>query len=578
MCGIWALIRKEGHANPSAFVKYMEARGPEGTEIMNLPGIQLGFTRLAINGLNSAGMQPFHNRDGTLIWMCNGEIYNWRELAEKYGISTNSGSDCEVLGELYQRFKTAPSNFFQQLDGVFAMVIVDYDTGKVIVGRDPYGVRPLFFGLDTEQMGFASEAKGLVHLTTTINQFPPGHWWEIDLDTTKITQFERYHATPWIKNPAYSPSAPEGRKEAGRALRFALEEAVRKRLMTERPVAALLSGGIDSSLIAALVQRELKKLGKPALETFSIGFEGSPDLYYARKVAEWIGSNHNEILVTPDDFFRAVPDVIWAIESYDITSVRASIGNWMVAKAIRNKSQAKVVFNGDGSDEVFGSYKYFAKAPGDGEFEAECRRLLEEIHFFDGLRSDRSISCHGLEPRTPFLDKQFVAVALGIATEYRRMGKNFSIEKGLLREAFSIGETQGDMLDGEAQILPNEVLWRKKEAFSDGVSKAEKSWHIMAQEMSRQRVPVDWKVKAYTFYGEHLMPETEEAYYYRSVFHSNFGSQAHMIPHFWLPRWCGDVRDPSAREIGSGSSGSSGSSVFAGSEKMERADAGLDEL
>ena len=398
-----------------------------------------------------------------------------------------------------------------------------------------------------------------------IHQFPPSFWWEVDLDTQKIVRMERYHTTPWIKNPAYSSQAAEGRKEAAKAVRFALEEAVRKRLMTERPVAALLSGGIDSSLIAALVQRELKKLGKPALETYSIGFEGSPDLYYARKVADWIGSKHNEIVVTPEDFFKAIPAVMWAIESYDITSVRASVGNWMVAREISRRSEAKVVFNGDGSDEVFGSYKYFAKAPGDAEFERESQRLLEEIHFYDGLRSDRSISCHGLEPRTPFLDKQFVAVAMSVATEFRRGGR---IEKSILREAFSIGETMGDMLDGDTQVLPNEVLWRKKEAFSDGVSQAEKSWHQLVQEMSRRVVPANWKTLA-SKYGGHLMPETEESYYYRYLFHTNFGAQAQLIPHFWLPRWCGDIRDPSAREI---------DRVVAAPEKLDSAGDAMEEL
>ena len=560
MCGIWALIRKSPHLNPYDHVKYLQARGPEDISLIDLPGIQLGFTRLAINGLNPAGMQPFTN--GQFTWMCNGEIYNWKELAKKFGISCTSGSDCEILGHLFQLLD--PTTFFRALDGVFSMVIVDHANGLAYIARDPYGVRPLFFGLYEGQVAVASEMKALVHLAPRIEQFLPGYFLAVDLATQKIVSYEKWHSTPWIKNPTFTSQYPLGKTNAAMALRFSLEEAVKKRLMTERPVAALLSGGVDSSLIAAIVQRQLKALRKGPLETFSIGFAGSPDLYYAKRVADWIGSKHYEIVVTPEDFLKAIPEVIWAIESYDITSVRASVGNYLVAKAIRAKSSAKVVFNGDGADEIFGSYKYFARAPSDEEFEADSHRLLNEIHLYDGLRSDRCISSHGLEPRTPFLDKQFVAVALSIGTEYRRMGKEFSIEKGLLRDAFSV-KTQGDWIDsGEQQILPDEVLWRKKEAFSDGVSKAEDSWHDIVKRHCLTQVPIDWAKQAQEYYSDHLMPETEEAFVYRRIFHSNFGSQAHVIPHFWLPRWCGDVRDPSARVLSEFKRKDSGSST----EKM----------
>lgn len=547
MCGIWALLRHIPHPNPYEYVKYLQARGPEDTSIVNLPNIQLGFTRLAINGLNTSGMQPFRNASGSLVWMCNGEIYNWAHLAKKYNIQNNSGSDCEILGELFEKLKSNPSTFFRELDGVFAMVIVDLSTHTAYIGRDPYGVRPLFVGTSDGEIGFASEAKGLTNLSGSIYQFPPGFWWSIDLNTQNFSTIQQWHSTPFIKNPSYTSRDTIGKSNAATALRFSLEEAIEKRLLTERPIAALLSGGIDSSLIAALVQRKLNALGKPALETFSIGFEESPDLFYAKKVAEWIGSKHNEIIVTPDDFIKAIPHVIRATESYDITTIRASVGNWLVGKAIKERSQAKVVFNGDGSDEVFGSYKYFKNAPNDALFEEESKNLLEEIHFFDGLRSDRCISSHGLEPRTPFLDKQFVAVALSIGTEFRRIGPYFTMEKGLLREAFSV-DSEGWM-DGNEQILPNEVLWRAKEAFSDGVSKAENSWHEIIKNYCCSIVPLDWKDISAKIYGGHLMPETEEAFYYRQLFHSNFGNQAHMIPHYWLPKWCGEIKDPSARVL-----------------------------
>jgi asparagine synthase (glutamine-hydrolysing) len=246
--------------------------------------------------------------------------------------------------------------------------------------------------------------------------------------------------------------------------------------------------------------------------------------------------------VTPDDFFRAIPEVIRDIESYDITTIRASVGNWMIAKYIREHSYAKVVFNGDGSDEVLGGYKYFERAPNNESFEDESARLLDEIHMFDVLRSDRCISSHGLEPRTPFLDKQFVEVARSISTIWRRW---FEIEKWILRSAF-----EDDML------LPNEVLWRKKEAFSDGVSGPEKSWYEQIQEYV---APVTQKWTLQTGKYSYLRPKTPEAFYYRELFHTYYGYECqYVIPHMWMPRWSPETSDPSARTIKTNSDTTSG--------------------
>ena len=323
------------------------------------------------------------------------------------------------------------------------------------------------------------------------------------------------------------------------SLRFALEEAVGKRMMTERPVAALLSGGIDSSLIASLVQRNLRNLNLPSLQTFSIGMKGSEDLRHARMVADWIGSKHTEIVLTAEDFFKAIPPVIRAIETFDTTSVRASVGNWLVCKAIKEQSECKVVFNGDGSDEVFGSYLYFYNAPTDALFEEESQRLLDDIYMFDVQRSDRSISSHGLEPRTPFLDKQFVAVARSLPTCWRRPIKGRQVEKWILRRAFDDGLT-----------LPSAVLWRKKEAFSDGVSSQEKSRYQEIQERVMPYMPEEWYEKGKRQYT-HLPPQTPEQYYYRYIFEAEFTripSQT-CIPYFWMPRWSPGATDPSARTL-----------------------------
>jgi asparagine synthase (glutamine-hydrolysing) len=363
-----------------------------------------------------------------------------------------------------------------------------------------------------------------------VEAFPPGHYACYDLKTLNRIGFEAYHTVPWLKDPIL-----EHLEEATAALRYALEQAVEKRLMTERPVAALLSGGLDSSLIAALVQRHLLQNGLPPLKTFSIGFEGSEDLRYAKLVAEYIRSDHTEIVMTPDEFWAVVPDVIRDIESFDITTVRASVGNWLVSREIARRTDCKVVFNGDGSDEVLGGYKYFYRAPSNEAFEAETGRLLQDIHHFDVLRSDRCISSHGLEARTPFLDKQFVAVARAISTRLRRPDQNH-IEKSVLRIAM-----------GAEDLLPYEVLWRKKEAFSDGVS-GPKSWYEICQEKALEEVGEDWESKAAIF--THLTPKTAEAYYYRSLF-SRYYKKAERaaVPYYWMPRWIPGATDPSARTI-----------------------------
>jgi asparagine synthase (glutamine-hydrolysing) len=551
MCGIWGLL---GTPLPlekvQAYLNRLLARGPEGHRILGQEGWQLGFTRLAINGLTGHGMQPMCTADNRYIWVCNGEIYNWRDLAGRYGISTESGSDCEVLGELLQK-STSPRAFFRSLDGVFSILVIDTLQGKAYVGRDPYGIRPLFvektkkdtnsayysyFDVENDrapsQIFFSSELKALpLNKSSSVKSFPPGHYAVYDILTRECLTMEAYHTVPWLKNPALAD-----RKAASAAIRIALEEAVKKRMMTERPVAALLSGGLDSSLIAALVQRELKKAGVGPLKTFSIGFEGSEDLRCARLVADHIGSDHHEIVMEHADFLEAIPAVIRDIESFDITTVRASVGNWLISREIRRRTECKVVFNGDGSDEVFGGYLYFYKAPSDEAFEEETSRLLEDIHLFDVLRSDRSISSHGLEARTPFLDKQFVAVVKSVATALRRPVQGVQCEKQILREAFS-----------GTGLLPDAVLWRKKEAFSDGVS-GEKSWYQICQEYALEQVPNNWADLATSY--SHLKPKTAEAYYYRTLFEKFYsGADKVTVPYHWMPRWSPGTSDPSARTL-----------------------------
>ena len=560
MCGIWCRIGcNTDPQDPRPWVKQLVARGPEGTRITNITDkVTFAFTRLAINGLTEGGMQPFTR--GSISWVCNGEIYNAKSLEKSLGME-GGGSDCECIGKLYLRHRNDLVSFARALDGVFAIALYDDEMKRLVVLRDPFGVRPLFIGMRPnmstsyaqinnipvpmykgtyDTFVFASELKALVPYFEHVTTFYPGTIQTYDVNTMVMTSDLRYHNLGWMLNPLYSDANPAGIIQAKEALRFALEQAVKKRLLTERPIACLLSGGLDSSLIASLLQKNLRDLNLPPLKTFSIGFEGSSDLKHAQIVAKWIGSDHTEIKMTPDEFFDAIPTVIKAIESYDTTTVRASTGNYLVAKKISELTDCKVVFNGDGSDELFGGYLYFNNAPNDEAFQSECERLLNNIHSFDVLRSDRSISANGLEARTPFLDKQFVSVVRSIQPKYLRPIPGKQIEKYMLRCAFDDDVT-----------LPPEVLWRRKEAFSDGVSSPEKAWFQEIQERVLRLVPDDWMEKSILSYSHHMLPKTPEEYYYRLLFTASYGISTirTTVPYRWMPKWCPETNDPSARTL-----------------------------
>jgi asparagine synthase (glutamine-hydrolysing) len=536
MCGIWAVFGSKlpSQEDIKKCVEKIHNRGPEYMKIQNFGSAVLGFTRLAINGLTERGHQPIVNDDIAVV--CNGELYNYKELAMRWSIALPEGSsDCEILPTLLR--KLDPTEVCRTIDGVFAFVAIDQKLETITIARDPYGVRPLYIGRGDGFQVFSSEIKALTPICERIEVFPPGAWYRYTLpkdgqNEVGMTAFG-YHQIPWLKNPALSDAST-----ASFMLRSAFETAVNKRLMSDRPIGALLSGGLDSSLVCAVAAKFLKKQDKK-LTTFSIGMPGSTDLVYAKKVASYIDSDHHEIILTESDFFNAIPEVIKAAETYDITSVRASVGNWLVSKYIKEHSECKVIFNGDGADEIFGSYLYFNYAPNDREFEEEVDRLLTDIHYFDVLRSDRSISSQGLEPRTPFLDKQFVSVARSIATEWRRPIQGKQVEKWILRRAFN-----------DTSILPPEVLWRRKEAFSDGVSSTEKSWYQEIQERVSKYVPDDWESIAKRNYI-YLTPTTMEQYYYRFLYEAYYGKLVShsVVPYFWMPKWIQGVTDPSARTL-----------------------------
>lgn len=528
MCGIWALLGKYS-SEIDQCVKQLEPRGPEYTAVRALDSkhVVLGFTRLAINGLTPAGHQPFEHDENYLV--CNGEIYNYKELAARWKLPVHEGSsDCEVILLLAERI--GMTELCRTLDGVFAFVFVGADS--VFVARDPYGVRPLFQAKTREgAIVWSSEMKGFPAGCTHIEAFPPGTWRKYSL-YGELRAEVRYHTVPHVKLAAF-----QDRVVARAALRSALLSAVQKRLLSDRPIGALLSGGVDSSLIAAIAARELAKRGTK-LHTFSIGMPGSTDLKYAQLVADKIGSIHHNVIVSPQDFLDAIPTVVRDIESYDITSVRASVGNWLIGKFIKENTDIKVVFNGDGSDEIGGGYIYSYAAPSDEEFEAESERLLEEIHLYDVLRSDRSMAAHGLEARTPFLDKNVVATWRALPTAFRRPVKGVQGEKAILREAFA-----------DDDYLPSEVLWRKKEAFSDGVSSQEDSWYKRCGEYAKA-AGINMQYIQMLTAGWHNPPTTEEAFHYRRIFEEAYGAAAaRVIPHMWMPRWIVGANDPSARTL-----------------------------
>lgn len=523
MCGVWLILGKLAkQPNIYEYLHSLKKRGPDNTKVVQFDNLIIGFTRLAINGITEVGDQPIcHEQTYTI---CNGEIYNYKELAKQHSVELPPDvSDCYILPRMYQKFISNPTTFCRTLDGVYALIIYDVSRQEIFIARDPYGVRPLFKACyEDSSIAFSSEIKGFPPGYKTISHFSPGSW-EIYSLKGDILRSDKYHSVPHQRIFSEKDIAIQ-------VLKKSLVSAVQKRLLSDRPIGALLSGGVDSSLIAAILSRELNALGKK-LHTFSIGMSGSTDLFFARQVASHINSIHHEILLKNTDFIDAVPEVIRAIESYDVTTVRASVGNYLVGKWIRENTDIKVVFNGDGSDEIGGGYIYFYAAPNDEEFEEESERLLKEIHIFDVLRSDRCISTHGLEPRTPFLDKSVVAAWRSIHTTFRRPSKTSGqIEKYILREAFK-----------DDNLLPENVLWRKKEAFSDGVSSQENSWYKQCQLFK-----VD-ETNSQVFLNN--PPQTSEAYYYRTLFEQYYGNTAsYLIPHMWMPRWI-RATDPSARTL-----------------------------
>lgn len=509
MCGI---LYYYGDDNETIldYLKNIYNRGPDHTDYICIDKHFFGFNRLMINGINNKSNQPFYIDDTILI--VNGEIFNWKKLlSENPEFKYRSDSDCEIILHMYNKYGIEKT--IKSLDGEFAFILYDTLDDKLFVGRDHLGIRGLFIGKSNDEIMIGSELKSIKPNLQT-QQFLPGHYYY----NNKFIKYTNKHS---IINHDY--------KYIKKQLNILLTESVKKRLMSDRPIACLLSGGLDSTLVCAIVKNTYDK----PLNTYSIGIKGSTDLKYAKMASEFLKTNHTAIELTEREFINAIEETIKVIESYDTTTVRASVGNYLISKYIKNNTTDTVLFCGDVSDELFGSYRGFMKAPTDKQFIEENNKMLHDIHFFDVLRSDRSISGASLEARVPFSDKEFVDFVMSLHPKYKMFNEN-KIEKHILREAFE-------------GYLPQELLYRKKEAFSDGVSSVERSWFTIIQEFVENKISdteFQESCKLYT----HNPPYDKESLYYRNLFEKYYKGKGEIIPYFWKHPFCTEI-DPSARKL-----------------------------
>ena len=493
------------------------SRGPDQSRMEPAGSGMLCFHRLAIMGLTEEGMQPFHLGDDMVV--CNGELYGFRpireELSKKY--TFRSQSDCEIILPLYREYGL---KMFSMLDAEFAMILYDGEKDSLIAARDPIGIRPLFYGyLSDGSIIFASEAKNLIGLCKEVCPFPPGHYYADG-------KFVRYADLTTV--PRYSTDDLD---TVCRTIREKLIAAVDKRLDADAPLGFLLSGGLDSSLVCAI---SAKLLGKK-IRTFAIGMDLDPiDLKYARRAAQFIGADHTEVTMTRQQVLDSLEEVISLLGTYDITTIRASMGMYLCCKAIHQTTDVRVLLTGEISDELFG-YKYTDFAPSPAAFQQEAKKRVDELYMYDVLRADRCISANSLEARVPFGDLDFVKYVMSIDPQLKM--NRYHMGKYLLRRAFA-----------NDRILPDDILWRQKAAFSDAVG------HSMVDDLKEYAETkytdeeFEQKRQQYTF----AQPFTKESLLYREIFEKYYPGQAPMVKDFWMPNkdWEGcQVSDPSARVL-----------------------------
>ncbi|XP_013393300.1 asparagine synthetase [glutamine-hydrolyzing]-like [Lingula anatina] len=486
MCGIWAIFGSDVDVSTQWHNSLKIAhRGPDAFRVENVNHLKnccMAFYHLAVVD-DTFGIQPMRIHSLPHLWMIyNGEIYNYKLIQKQFDFDFETNSDGEAFLHLYNHGGIEFAA--QRLDGVFAFVLLDTLKRKVYVGRDIFGVRPAFRLVEDGFLAVCSEAKGLLGLgqcsndhCVDIQPFPPGHVETYSLDQggkAKLEEVKRFHNIGDM--PKYKTIAPALVDSISTNIRNLLDAAVKKRLMANRPIGCLLSGGLDSSLVTALVVKNAKEMGiKYKIRTFATGMLGSTDIKAARKVADFLGTEHHEVFFSEKEGVQALGDVITCLENYDIITVRAAVGMFLVSKYISEKTDTVVIFSGEGADELCQGYMYFHNAPSADDADVDSRRLLDVLYRYDVLRVDRTTARWGLEVRVPFLDHQFTSYYLTIDPQLRQ--PKDGIEKHLLRSAFE-----------NERLIPNDILWRRKEGFSDGVSSEKRSWHCVIKEFVAPRV------------------------------------------------------------------------------------------
>ncbi len=553
MCSIYGLlgeiVEKGDSSKIYASFNTLRKRGPDRSLTILNPDSFLGFHRLAINGLDVDGDQPFYMVDGerTFYLVCNGEIYNFRELIAEFKLDVSlHGSDCAVILPLLKLFNYDLEKLNKVLVGEYSFAIVEYHQHKLkqlFLSTDPLSVRPMFIGFsqDLKSFGFSSLLSGLAPFFQNVERF--GQKTILNWTPGKTPAKKQYW--PSVVNADYNTNSKPDESDYAKAISI-FENAVRHRLISDRPIGCLLSGGLDSSVVCAVAAKIMaEEYPGKKLKSFSIGMKEGTDIVYAKSVAEHLNKlygniEHEIIYFTPQEGLDAIDTVLQNTETYDITTIRASVGQYLLGKYISANTDIKVVLNGDGADECQMGYLYFYNHPDLKSAQEDHYRLLDEIHLFDGLRVDRAISCHGLEARVPFLDREFVDFFRGLPASWKVPTKD-SIEKNFFRTAFAKSKF--------GKTLPEEVLWRKKEAFSDGVSGKEKSWFQWVQEFLNEKVSdQEFEMKKDKLHPSIVAP-SKESFYFMRAFQNQNGDQWQVIPHYWLPRWSGNLSEPSARVL-----------------------------
>lgn len=530
MCSIIGFLSVSDYKEVEEALIKTKSRGPDATKIIKTKSGYLGFNRLSIMGPTDNGMQPFLYRDkqrvsensetADIVLVCNGEIYGFRKQKEeliKKGYEFVSESDCEILPAMYLEYGT---DMFEMLDAEFALILYDTKADSYIAARDPIGIRPLYYGQKPDgSYVFASEPKNIVGIVEKIHPFPPGHYFK----DGKFICFKDISKPKEFHNDDFEVIYQN--------IHNKLVEGIKKRLDSDVPVGFLLSGGLDSSLVCGIAA----SLSEKPIETWAIGMDvDAIDLKYARKVADFIHSNHHEVIITKEDVHNALEEVIQILGTYDITTIRASMGMYLVCKYIHETSDVRVILTGEISDEIFG-YKYTDFAPNAKEFQKEAEKRIHEIHMYDVLRADRCISVNSLEARVPFGDLDFVEYCMAINPEKKM--NHYNKGKYLLRKAFE-----------EDKVIPEEILWREKAAFSDAVGHSLKDDLVEIAEKTYSNEAYEAAIKKYDF----ATPFTKESLLYRDIFEKYYPNQAEMVIDFWMPNknWEGcDVSDPSARVL-----------------------------